>query len=342
MNKIISFIDKRKSFIFMIFIFKLWESKKLLQRYIYILLPWILLLAFYFSVFINEAFFPNQKLIFALSNDLTDLLIIPYIWIFGYYFTMWFYKKSDNEIQKAQEYLYKNNKDIINNKIQIINRVFKITQAFACFIPIVGILFIDFASKNTGIWYQRVTILGYIIYTFLICMSWYLCSCIVLTAIFSTIKIHTILKNVEKKENENINVYHNDNNCGFYEISKVLVFNLGIAFYYVFAGCIIVFSDFNAFYTTNRIIKNAFAVNPWLIFIFLLMLILYSMIVIIPIIELRGILKEKITSSNISTTDRERITPFPINIKTVRAFISVWIIPLIMAIFAGVSALSNK
>ena len=341
MKKFLKFVDKRNNFIIMSFPYKLWESQKLLQRYIYILFPWIFLFSFYLTVFLNNAFIHSETLVFALLDDLTDLLMIPYIWIFGYYFSMWFYKKSDVEILKIQNYLYKERMDKIEHKIVIINRVFKLTQLFACFIPISGFLFIDFASKNNGIWYHQITMFGYTLYIFLVCMSWYFCSCIVLTAIFSSIKIHTILKYVEDKSP--INVYHNDNNCGFNEISKILVFNLGIAFYYVFAGGIIVFSDFNAYYATNGVIKNAFAVNPWLIFIFALMLILYSTIVVIPIIELRGILKDIIISAEISSAeDKERITSFPINIKTIRTFISVWIIPLIMAVFAGVSALSNK
>ena len=56
-----------------------------------------------------------------------------------------------------------------------------------------------------------------------------------------------------------------------------------------------------------------------------------------------GTLKGKVREiSPDAIEDKERITSFPVNIKTIRTFISVWIIPLIMAIFAGVSALSNK
>lgn len=341
MKKILSFVDKQNNFIIMSFPYKFWESKKLFQRYIYILFPWIVLFAFYLTIYFNNALFHSDSLVFALMDDLADLLMIPYIWIFGYYFTMWFYKKSDDEFFKIQDYLYKDDKVKVIHIITKINRVFKLTQLFSYFIPISGFLFIDFASKNNGIWYHNLTMFGYILYTFLVCVSWYYCSCIVLTAIFSSIKVHTILKYI--KEDTLINVYHNDNNCGFNEISKILVFNLGIAFYYVFAGGIIVFSDFNAYYVTNKVIKNAFAVNPWLIFVFIFMLILYTMIIVIPIIELRGILKDRIISAEISSAeDKERITSFPINIKTMRTFLSVWIIPLIMAIFAGVSALNNK
>ncbi len=341
MKKLLRFLDNRNNFIIMSIPYKLWGKKNLLLRYIYILIPWIVLFFFYLTVFLNNAFSKNKTITFALLDDLTNLLIIPYIWIFGYYFLMYFFKKSEFEIQKTQNKLYKNRMVKIEQKIKNIDRVFKLTQLFAYLIPIAGFLFIDFAKKNNGIWYNHIPPLGHPIFIILVCMSWYFCSCIVLTAVFSSIKIHTILKYVDDKTP--IDVYHSDNNCGFSEISRILVSNFGIAFYLVFAGIIIVFSDFNAYNVTNGFIKTAFADNPLLIFIFALMFIMYSLIVVIPIFELRELLNDRILSAKISTIeDKERITSFPVNIKTIRTFISVWIIPLIMAIFAGVSALSNK
>ena len=341
MKKLLRFLDNRNNFIIMSIPYKLWGKKNLLLRYIYILIPWIILFFFYLTVFLNNAFFNNKSITFALLDDLTDLLIIPYIWIFGYYFLMYFFKKSEFEIQKTQNKLYNNRMVKIEQKIKNIDRVFKLTQLFAYLIPIAGFLFIDFSKKNNGIWYNHIPPLGQPIFIILVCMSWYFCSCIVLTAVFSSIKIHTILKYVDDKIP--IDVYHSDNNCGFNEISRILVSNFGIAFYLVFAGIIIVFSDFNAYNVTNGFIKSAFADNPLLIFIFALMFIMYSLIVVIPIFELRELLNDRILSAKISTIeDKERITSFPVNIKAIPTFISVWIIPLIMAIFAGVSALSNK
>lgn len=101
MKKLLRFLDNRNNFIIMSIPYKLWANKNLLLRYIYILIPWIILFFFYLTVFLNNAFSKNKTITFALLDDLTNLLIIPYIWIFGYYFLMCFFKKSEFEIQKT-------------------------------------------------------------------------------------------------------------------------------------------------------------------------------------------------------------------------------------------------
>ena len=150
MKKLLRFLDNRNNFIIMSIPYKLWGNKNLLLRYIYILIPWIILFFFYLTVFLNNAFSKNKTITFALLDDLTNLLIIPYIWIFGYYFLMYFFKKSEFEIQKTQNKLYKNRMVKIEQKIKNIDRVFKLTQLFAYLIPIAGFLFIDFAKKIMG------------------------------------------------------------------------------------------------------------------------------------------------------------------------------------------------
>lgn len=202
------------------------------------------------------------------------------------------------------------------------------------FIPFASLFFIGVAEADGNLsWYAALPTWLFIYYKLLIGFSWYLSASIVITAVFSLIRIHFVLRDIDEK---NIDVYNADNNCGFFACNKLIIIFLGISLYYLFAGGMMFLADFNAF---QYGVEHTFYLYPWTGFIFLIMFFLYLVVVLIPMIECISKVgkkideeKEKLKADSEEYKNLMKVKIFPLTIETISAFFSVWVVPLLMLV----------
>ncbi len=337
MKKIINKFKNVSGFIVMGIIYKaLWKKGGIVKKYIYMILPFIILILFYSIAYTSGALFYNEGL--PLTLDYTNMLMIPYILLFGYYISGWLYVYSDKVIRELQEKV--SCSEVVYKNLNLVNTIYKIAQLCLYFIPLLSLFFINVADMNGTLnWYSCLSAEEFIFYKILIGIAWYLSACLVIIAVFSVIKLHIIIKNIKLAE---ISVFDSDYNCGFSKTNKMNVIFLGISLYYILAACVIFVSDYNA----SEYVENALYKYPWILFIVILVFVMYILIIIIPLIESVMVVKQaideeksKMLANGDEVDNISKIKIFPITINMMGVFLSVWIIPLLMLIFTAYAAL---
>lgn len=336
MNSINNFLNKRSNF----FIWKkyydfFWNSNNMLLRYLYIVIPIALLFVLYLVIYFCGGYdFKGYSFV----NDYANSLVIPYIMLFGYYFTGWLFNYSNKIIE---DLITRYNLSVKNQRKYIrAEKLYKIMQLFSYFIPLVSLIFIFVANENMDKNWYSVLPYGFLLfYKLVIIFTWYLAASLIIIAIFSLIKIHYVLKDIDI---EDINIYDSDNNCGFFFCNKLIIFFLGISLYYLFAGNIIVFSDFNA---VSFQIENTFYKYPWAGCIFLIMFFMYLATVLVTMFDsitlVSKVKQTTLLKKDINSLDYDkvsRVRTFPITLETITAFFSVWVIPFLMLLVTVYSA----
>lgn len=309
---------------------KFWDQKNIIKKYCYAIFPLVILVAFYWGLYAFGAFTMKG---FSLSVDYANLLMIPYIFLFGYYCGGWLYKYSCNVVNGLlKEY---NLKDKLKDKLATIEKIYKVFQLGMCFVPLLAGIFIYTATLDGDLnWYSCLSTWLFVCYVIVIALSWYLSACLIITVVFALIKIHIIISNIDSSD---VNVYHHDGNCGFYICNKFIVICLGISLYDLFAGSVIFISDFNAI---NYNVKHAFYLYPWIGFIFLLLFFLYLILVLIVMFESISKINQSLKITKEKVTDPKsseymllsNVKSFPITMQMLGVFLSVWVIPLLMFI----------
>ena len=310
---------------------KLWENKKrsMLKKIIYIIIPWILLAILYSIIFLQGAGTIEGGYGFWL--DKTNVFVLPYMFLFSYYIGGWNSTYLNRNIR-----FFINKIEDINDKnrcekiLKSIDKKKTIINWVSAFFVLFGLWFVHIADLNeTNNWYSLLSESQLNYYRFFVIATWYVSANVLFDTIVSARKIYRISHFRPK-----IDIANSDNCAGLSKIFTQLFWNVGLAFYFVVSVAIIIYSDFTA-YKYN--VENAFYKYPVLIIPIVLLLILYFSFTIIPLIECRRIIFEKIESEsaniNISRSEIEKINNSMFySIKNVFVFLCANILYLISII----------
>ena len=207
---------------------KLWPKKGICGKIIYIIIPFIMLLIFWFIIDSNNAYrivldntCSPPKYGYGFLDDYSNRYVAFGVFIFVYFARGLFTEYSEQKIDLYGRFIDQNKKENIQRK----RNVAKIHMSLISIaVSLVGIIFIYVANSNgEKNWYSLIGTAGLIYYSVLITCEWKLSIDLFVSIIIDSFT----LMGYSKYDINNIDLFNNDRCCGFRRTLNVLSASLG-------------------------------------------------------------------------------------------------------------------
>lgn len=226
----------------------------------------------------------NEHMKISFLQDFTNSCVLPYAFLFSY-FACGCYKMEDIRLMgKLIREMSDKDKQRCTDKL---NKMYKyFTVIGTIIIYILAILGTCFFIKNfeTGIWLGYMPLAFKIIYSLVVCAAWIMSLTLVSESFYASAAFMEISRYDFRSYPQ-----HSDKMLGFRDILKNFIFHLSLVLYYIIGAIVVVYSEISKARTMEVEAKHIEIV----VLLMSIVMILYSAVNLIPLIQYRNILRQK-------------------------------------------------
>ncbi|MCH5183001.1 MAG: hypothetical protein J1E00_02400 [Oscillospiraceae bacterium] len=258
-------------------LYKILWKRNMLTKIVYILIPFVLILAF--GLILYSAGALNMETGYGFLDDYTNCYMLAYIFFFMYFVHGMFLPWLDSKVDAFGKSFSPANHDYYRKRID--------GCRLALILVAIGISlfctpFIKVASETGDQnWYFRLNRIELLYYTFLIICTWIMSAKLFIDIGIQMISLYKYLK----KFTGDIDLYNSDKKCGLKSLYNAIAASMGFGVYFILAIGMILYSDYRAF-THFGLLMDAYKYRSAIIAITILLSVIYYAIIIVTYILL--------------------------------------------------------